>query len=380
MSYHIKREGKELGTFTEDGVIAALEKGDILPTDELWTEGMDGWQPVHDVIEEDENEQGHHVEHLKHPPVAEDDEPPPPPPPSPVETQRGTGETMLVPRSARPPVMLEEALLEPDEEPVEHFVDEPVEVCDQEFEEPAEESEEPAPEAVEDEPSTMPEPEAPAPPPAPATVYRPASPAIQPGQYGTAGTAIASMVMGILSLITGFLTGMPAIVCGHLARGHIRRTGGAYSGDGLAVAGLVLGYVTSTLSLAWVVLLFAGFPVPLSQTLHTMQKELHVRGEGRDLALALKRYAKAHENKFPAKLDQLVSGKVLEEAKLKQLQKTDLGPLWKGPTGWDYLGDSLPDDDANDRPLLISRAADADGHHLVVNEDASTEKAEVQSK
>ena len=211
-------------------------------------------------------------------------------------------------------------------------------------------------------------------------MYVPVGPSVIAGQYGTAGAAIASMVLGILSFITGFITGVPAIIAGHMARGRIRRSGGAYGGDGLAVAGLILGYVTSTLTLGWLVMLVAGLPVPLSKTVQGMNKEYHVRGEGRELAQALKQYASKHSNQFPATLELLGSEKGLAADHLKKLLKADLSPFWTGPSGWDYLGASMPDADAGDRPLLITRAADAGGRHLVIYQDASADKAEIQTR
>jgi hypothetical protein len=53
----------------------------------------------------------------------------------------------------------------------------------------------------------------------------------------TNGFAIGSLICGFLP----FFGGIPAVVLGHVARGQIRRTG--ERGDGLAVAGLVLGYL-----------------------------------------------------------------------------------------------------------------------------------------
>ncbi len=52
----------------------------------------------------------------------------------------------------------------------------------------------------------------------------------------TEGLAIAALVTG--------LVGIPIapIVCGHMARTRIRDSGGTKDGDGLAIAGLVLGY------------------------------------------------------------------------------------------------------------------------------------------
>jgi hypothetical protein len=52
----------------------------------------------------------------------------------------------------------------------------------------------------------------------------------------TNGLAIGSMVCGIIP----FFACIPAVIFGHLARAQIRQTG--ERGDGMAVAGLVLGY------------------------------------------------------------------------------------------------------------------------------------------
>jgi hypothetical protein len=73
-----------------------------------------------------------------------------------------------------------------------------------------------------------------------------------PGQYApgmaapyggqrTNPMAIAAIVCGGAQLFFGLLTGIPAIILGHLARRQIRQTG--ENGAGLALAGLILGYV-----------------------------------------------------------------------------------------------------------------------------------------
>ena len=57
------------------------------------------------------------------------------------------------------------------------------------------------------------------------------------------GLAITSLVLGLLSLTCfGFLAGIPAIICGHMARARARRSPGQYGGAGFALAGLITGY------------------------------------------------------------------------------------------------------------------------------------------
>ncbi len=63
----------------------------------------------------------------------------------------------------------------------------------------------------------------------------------QPLGPRTNGFAVGALVCGIVP----FFGGIPAVILGHVARGQIRRTG--ERGDGVAIAGLVLGYLWLTL-------------------------------------------------------------------------------------------------------------------------------------
>jgi hypothetical protein len=85
--------------------------------------------------------------------------------------------------------------------------------------------------------------------PPPGQQYQPAYQQYQPYPPArpTNGLAIAALVCGVGAFVTG-ITFIPAIICGHLARREIRRTG--EQGDGMAVAGLVCGYVGGILSIA----------------------------------------------------------------------------------------------------------------------------------
>jgi hypothetical protein len=68
--------------------------------------------------------------------------------------------------------------------------------------------------------------------------------------------AVVSLVFGIAAwCVLPVVGAIVAIVCGHVARGEIRRSQGQQEGDGLAVAGLVLGYVQ--LAFGVVLVLFA---------------------------------------------------------------------------------------------------------------------------
>jgi len=73
---------------------------------------------------------------------------------------------------------------------------------------------------------------------------------------GTNGLAIAALVCGLAQLVLGILTGIPAIILGHLARKQIRRTG--EQGAGMALAGLILGYVGVALTIVFIIAIVAA--------------------------------------------------------------------------------------------------------------------------
>jgi hypothetical protein len=55
--------------------------------------------------------------------------------------------------------------------------------------------------------------------------------------------AIISLIAGILGwTILPFIASIVAVITGHLAKKEIRESGGTMSGDGMALAGIILGY------------------------------------------------------------------------------------------------------------------------------------------
>ena len=82
-----------------------------------------------------------------------------------------------------------------------------------------------------------------------------------PGQFQprTDGKATASLILGILSILCfGLLTGLPAIILGHISRGNIEQSRGRLTGAGMALAGLILGYV----SIVSTILIIAAIAIP----------------------------------------------------------------------------------------------------------------------
>ena len=84
---------------------------------------------------------------------------------------------------------------------------------------------------------------APGPPPpyAPYPQYPPGVPAYVVRKSSTNGFAIASMVLGIVWIY--WIGSILALVFGYIGKGQIYRSGGTQGGRGLAIAGIVLGWI-----------------------------------------------------------------------------------------------------------------------------------------
>src|SRR5439155_13690330 len=94
------------------------------------------------------------------------------------------------------------------------------------------------------------------PPPPPAPVAPPPyAPYPVPVYQTTNGLAVASLIAGFFWL--GWVGSILAVIFGHIALGQINRSGGREGGSGLAIAGLVLGYMgVATLLLVILVAVF----------------------------------------------------------------------------------------------------------------------------
>lgn len=79
----------------------------------------------------------------------------------------------------------------------------------------------------------------------------------------TSSMAIVGLIFGILAwLFLPFVGALIAVICGHSARSEIRRAPpGTIDGDGLALAGLILGWIQlacTVIAVAFVVLALLG--------------------------------------------------------------------------------------------------------------------------
>jgi hypothetical protein len=97
----------------------------------------------------------------------------------------------------------------------------------------------------------------------------------------TSGLAIASMVLGIVWIF--WLGSILAVIFGHVALSQIKRSMGALGGRGMAIAGLVLGYL-GLATLALVIVLAATGAIDTTTT-------AECRADFLELTVAESRYA-----------------------------------------------------------------------------------------
>src|SRR5215475_6453690 len=93
----------------------------------------------------------------------------------------------------------------------------------------------------------------------------------------TPAVAIWSLILAVLSFMCGWLfTAIPAVICGHVARAKIRKSGGVLGGKGIATAGLALGYIGLVLGIMGIPLLVSMIQSDRErlQRLSTERKEI----------------------------------------------------------------------------------------------------------
>ena len=80
----------------------------------------------------------------------------------------------------------------------------------------------------------------------------------------TSSLSITSMVMGVLGwVLIPVVGGIIAVITGHMAKKEIKQSSGLLGGDGIATAGLILGYSNLALGLC-VCLALILFPALLA--------------------------------------------------------------------------------------------------------------------
>ncbi len=93
--------------------------------------------------------------------------------------------------------------------------------------------------------------------------YTPPPPPPPPGAGGyppqTNQKALWAMILGILSLVLcGIFAGVAAIILGNSAQKEIAGSGGMQTGQGMAKAGIILGWISVALTVLVVIFVVVG--------------------------------------------------------------------------------------------------------------------------
>ena len=148
----------------------------------------------------------------------------------------------------------------------------------------------------------------------------------QPPQ--SSNKAIASLVCGILFMCAP--ASIAAIILGHLALVDIKRTAGRMTGQGMAIAGLVMGYLGVALTTIYII--FAVFMVRNTLSRNVPANEATALTTMRTYSQALKAYAeKCPKQGYPATLSPLGPGTGdCKRANLVELQLAAAVPVRQG--------------------------------------------------
>jgi hypothetical protein len=113
------------------------------------------------------------------------------------------------------------------------------------------------------------------------------------------GLGTASLVLGILSL-TCFLalTGLPAIITGHIARRRAKKWPAFHGGAGTALAGLIMGYLSVPLTLVCAVAL--GLALPAMAKFRGRPQGDDCVQNLKEVGLAARIWSNEHNGVFPA--------------------------------------------------------------------------------
>lgn len=139
-----------------------------------------------------------------------------------------------------------------------------------------------------------------------------------PEEAKTDGKAIASLIFGILGILTaiiliGILLGIPAVILGHLSRSAIKKSMGKLKGAGMALAGLIMGYISLAGILMLPFILIAAIAIPNLLKSRMAANEASAVSSIRTIATASLTY-QAEKAIYPPTLDELRQGNMIDPA------------------------------------------------------------------
>lgn len=193
---------------------------------------------------------------------------------------------------------------------------------------------------------------------------------MRPGQ-GTAQPARTSALagwslgLGISSLFLWVLTGVPAIICGHMALSRIKKSAGTLGGRGLAISGIITSYLMIFVGFA----IMAAVAVPTFNVIQQKAAQAKSANNVRMLLLACRQYASDHNGHYPPDLESLEKEGLIEDPRVFHC------PVLNDDSqiGYRYYGGGLTENHPPDKVVIISIAASRGGKRVVGHNDGSVE-------
>lgn len=180
----------------------------------------------------------------------------------------------------------------------------------------------------------------------------------------SSGLAVGSMICGILGLIF-WLPCLPAVILGHMGLSNIKKSAGALKGRGMAITGLVTGYLMIAAIPIFLILL--SMTIPAMNRVQSRAKEMKMIVEAKHLMMGIQNYAADHEGHLPPTLETLVEeGLVMNESLLFD-SRIPAGQ------GWEYLGAGIKDTAYRKTLILTTLKTVSPGKELMGYLDGSVE-------
>jgi type II secretory pathway pseudopilin PulG len=122
----------------------------------------------------------------------------------------------------------------------------------------------------------------------------PPLPAAMPGDAPkTSAMAVTSLVLGILGVFCG-VTALVGLILGIIAMVKVKNSGGRLTGNGLALAGVIVSAVFLVM-----IPIFAAMLLPALASAHNKAREINCVNNEKQLALAIRIYSSDNKDQFP---------------------------------------------------------------------------------
>ncbi len=113
----------------------------------------------------------------------------------------------------------------------------------------------------------------------------------------TQGLAVTSLILGILSMLgCVFFTAIPAVICGHIARSRALSSPERYGGAGLALGGLITGYIGLAFSL---LVLPAAMLLPALGKAKERAQSINCVNNMKQIGLSFRQWSVDNKDLFP---------------------------------------------------------------------------------